>query len=238
MSQKILQKIIAEAGFCSRRAAEAAILRGEVKVNGQKAKPGDLASATDEIRVRGKLIGAPQEKIYLKLHKPKGYTCTNRTFPGEDNIFTLLPKEFKHLFTVGRLDKNSRGLILLTNDGDLALKLTHPRLEHSKVYEVKTRPDLEEKVLRRVRQNFISGIPFSLEEGVAKAKKVDYLGEGAFIVTLTEGKKRQVRRMFETCGVKVSDLKRAKFAGLELGGLAEGMWGQLSQAEVTRLQKL
>ena len=236
--EKILQKVIAESGFCSRRQAEAAIKRGEVKVNGTLAKPGDLASPTDKITVRGKKIGAPQEKIYLKLNKPKGYICTNRTFANEKNIFSLLPDNIKGLFAVGRLDKNSQGLIILTNDGDLTLKLTHPRSGHTKVYEVKTRPNLEEKIIKRIQNNFISGISFEEEEGIAKAQKVTYLGEGTFEVVLAEGKKRQIRRMFEACGVKVSNLKRTTFAGLKLGGLAEGQWGYLSKDEVAKLRGL
>jgi len=236
--KKILQKVIAESSFCSRRQAEAAIKRGEVKVNGQLAKPGELASATDEITVRGKKIGAPQEKIYLKLNKPKGYICTNRSFVNEKNIFSLIPSNIKGLFTVGRLDKNSHGLIILTNDGDLNLKLTHPRSEHVKIYEVKTKPDLEEKIIKRIQKNLVSGIPFDEDEGVAKAKKVSYLGEGAFRVFLSEGKKRQIRRMFEACGAKVSDLKRTNFASLELGGLAEGQWGYLSKSEIAKLREL
>jgi len=236
--KKILQKIIAESGYCSRRAAEDLIKKGQVKLNGVLAKVGDMADETDKIKVRGEVIGAAREKVYIKMNKPVGYTCTNRQFKGEKNIFELAESLPSGVFTIGRLDKNSRGLILITNDGDLTLKLTHPRMAHEKVYEIKVRADISDITVSKIKTNFIKGIPFGMDEGTATAKRVDYLGEGMFKIILTEGKKRQIRRMFESVEIRVIDLKRVKFAGLELGNLPEGKWGYLNKAEIERLKKM
>ncbi len=236
--KRILQKLIAESGYCSRRAAEDLIRRGQVKINGELAKPGDMADDNDAVKVRGQIIGAPREKVYIKMNKPIGYTCTNRQFKGEKNIFELAESLPSGVFTVGRLDKNSRGLLLLSNDGDLTLKLTHPRLAHEKVYEVKVRSDISDLSAQKAKAAFIKGIPFNLDEGVAKAKRVEYLGSGFFKIVLCEGKKRQIRRMFDWTDLRVIDLKRVSFAGLELGSLPEGKWGYLNKAEIERLKKL
>ncbi len=236
--KKILQKIIAESGYCSRRAAEDLIKKGQVKLNGVLAKVGDMADETDKIKVRGEVIGAARDKVYIKMNKPVGYTCTNRQFKGEKNIFELAESLPSGVFTIGRLDKNSRGLILITNDGDLTLKLTHPRMAHEKVYEVRVRADIDEKTVGKIKVNFIKGIPFGMDEGIAKAKKVEYLEDGMFRIVLTEGKKRQIRRMFESVETRVIDLKRVNFAGLELGNLPEGKWGYLNKAEIERLKKM
>jgi pseudouridine synthase len=236
--KKILQKIIAESGYCSRHAAEAAIKRGQVKVNGLTAKVGDLADEQDKITVSRHPIGQPQSKIYLKLNKPIGYTCTNRKFPGENNIFELLPRLPRNLFTIGRLDKNSHGLILISNDGDLSLKLTHPSKQHEKIYRVRIRKDLSDKQINQIKRTFEHGILFSSEEGTAKAKRVDYLGDGCFEIVLGEGKKRELRRMFEALDFKVIDLKRINFAGLELGHLPEGHWQYLTPTEIKGLKDL
>jgi pseudouridine synthase len=236
--KKILQKIIAEAGYCSRRAAEDLIKRGQVKLNGVLAKVGDMADENDKIKVRGEVIGAARDKVYIKMNKPVGYTCTNRQFKGEKNIFELAESLPSGVFTIGRLDKNSRGLILITNDGDLTLKLTHPRMAHEKVYEVKVRADISDITVSKIKTNFIKGIIFGMDEGTATAKRVDYLGDGMFKIILTEGKKRQIRRMFESVEVRVIDLKRISFAGLELGNLPEGKWGYLNKTEIERLKKM
>jgi len=236
--KKILQKIIAESGYCSRRAAEDLIKKGQVKLNDVLAKPGDMAEEGDKIKVRGQVIGGARDKVYIKMNKPIGYTCTNRQFKGEKNIFELAESLPSGVFTIGRLDKNSRGLILISNDGDLTLKLTHPRMAHEKVYEVRVRADISDITVGKIKTNFIKGISFGLDEGIAKAKRVDYLGDGMFKIVLAEGKKRQIRRMFESVEIRVIDLKRVSFAGLELGNLPEGKWGYLNKAEIERLKKM
>jgi pseudouridine synthase len=237
----ILQKLIAQSGYCSRRAAEVLINRGQVKLNGRAAEPGATADTDDRIEIRGQIIGAPKDRVYIKLNKPTGYTCTTRRFAGEKNIFELSDNWPRGLFSIGRLDKNSHGLLLLTNDGDLTLKLTHPRSGLEKIYEVRVAENvkpLTEQIALKARSLFLKGIPLNEDEGIAKAKAVKYLQNGLFLLTLTEGKKREIRRMFDYADLKVMDLKRISFAGIELGNLPEGKWGYLSKVEVEKLKRM
>jgi pseudouridine synthase len=236
--KKILQKIIAETGFCSRRSAETMIKKGQVKLNGVLAVPGDMAEEGDKITVAGRLIGSPKSKVYIKMNKPKGYTCTTREFKNEQNIYELSDSIPRGVFPVGRLDKDSRGLLFLTNDGDLSLKLSHPRFAHEKIYEVRVPSDVPDLSVEKAKAAFLKGINLGQEEGIAKAKKVKYLQNGLFEITLDEGKKRQIRRMFADVKLKVLDLKRIKFAGLELGNLPEGKWGYLNKKELDDFKKL
>lgn len=231
----ILQKIIASSGYSSRREAERLIRGGSVKVNGQIAEVGQQADPEkDRITVRGELIGQAEKPVYLMFNKPVGYTCTNRDFPGERNIFELIRRP-ERLFAVGRLDKDSRGLVLLTNDGDLTLKLSHPRFAHEKVYEVKVKDEVINPKL--VIKELLKGVDIDDEDEPLKAIKAEYLQNGLFIITLNEGKKRQIRRMFEALGTKVADLKRIRLGSLHLGDLPEGKYRELTTEELTELKK-
>jgi len=230
----ILQKIIAQSGYCSRRQAEQLIKDGRVKVNGITAIPGMMAdTAQDKITIKNKVIGAQEKKIYLKLNKPVGYTCTNRKFPGEKNIFDLI-KTHERLFAVGRLDKSSRGLVLLTNDGELTQKLSHPRFSHDKIYEVKVNGDIKND--RAIIKQFRQGIDIGEGDGIVKVKNIEYLQNNLFVITLNEGKKRQIRRMFRAVGLGVIDLRRAELGSLKIGGLAEGKWQYLTPEEINKLK--
>jgi len=230
----ILQKIIAQSGYASRRQAEKLIRSGQVKVNGTIAIPGVMADPkVDKITIKNRLIGTEAKRIYLKLNKPLGYTCTNRSFPGEKNIFDLI-KIPDRLFAVGRLDKNSRGLVLLTNDGELTQHLAHPKFSHDKVYEVKVANEIKNENL--IKKNFLKGIDIGEGDGMAKAKQIEYLQKNVFIITLNEGKKRQIRRMFQILGIKVIDLKRVEIGALKLGGLPEGKWGYLTPEEIKKIK--
>lgn len=236
--KEVLQKIIASSGYCSRRKAEELIRAGRVTLNGYVAKLGERADDNDEITVNKQKLQQSSEKLYLMLNKPKGYTCTNRRFEGEKNIFELVKLKTR-LFAVGRLDKNSRGLVLLTNDGDLAAKLTHPKYTSEKVYEVKVADDerLTRKVtidntLRALRR----GVDLGEGEGLGFAKSAEY-DYGTFTLVLTTGRKRQVRRMFAGLQLKVIDLKRVAQSGLRLGDLAEGQYRELTEMEVKKLSK-
>lgn len=241
--KEVLQKVIADSGLASRREAEKLIKGGLVKINGEIAVLGDRADAAkDLILVNNKKLPQKAAKVYLKLNKPIGYTCTNRVFPGEHNIFELLPKS-ERLFSIGRLDKDSRGLVLLTNDGDLTQKLAHPRYQHEKIYEVLIdyRSRQEEKFLEigaghRLISNLIKGVDIDEGDGIVKAKRALYLQNNRFVITLSEGKKRQVRRMFAALGYRVKDLRRTAFAGLKLADLKEGSWQKLSEAEISQLK--
>lgn len=230
----ILQKAIAESGYSSRRKAEELIRIGEVNVNGRLAFVGDQADPEkDKITVRGRLISKPEEKIYIMLNKPLNYTCTNRRFTGEQNIFDLVDLEAR-LFAVGRLDKDSRGLVLLTNDGDLTQKISHPKFEHDKEYEVRIRDDVVNPDM--VIKKLLGGIDIGDGDGIVKAIRAKYLQNGLFRITLNEGKKRQIRRMFAILGTRVSDLKRISISGLALDDLPEGKWDYLSEEEVEKLK--
>lgn len=231
----ILQKIIAASGYCSRREAERLIRNGSVKVNGQTAEVGQQADPKkDRITVKGELIGQAEKPIYLVFNKPVGYTCTNRNFPGERNIFELIRRP-ERLFAVGRLDKDSRGLVLLTNDGDLTLKLSHPRFAHEKVYEVQVKDEVINPKL--VIKELLKGINIEDEDEPLKAEKAEYLQNDLFIITLNEGKKRQIRRMFEALGTKVADLKRVRLGSLSLGSLPEGKYRELTSEELAKLKR-
>jgi len=235
-----LQKFIANSGYCSRRKAEELIRNSArssqfetVLVNGRPAELGMAVSRSDEVKIKGKKIELSKNKIYIKLNKPNGYTCTNRKFEGETNIFDLVKTE-ERLFVVGRLDKNSRGLILLTNDGELTQKLTHPKFEHEKKYQVEIKSQNNIKT-ENVIQKLKEGVDIGEGDKIVKAKKVRYLRNNKFEIILTEGKKRQIRRMFNALGIDIIDLVRVEISGLKLENLAEGKWEYLSASEIQKL---
>lgn len=233
----IIQKAIAASGYCSRRKAESFVRDGEVEVNGLEAMVGQIVNPDkDEIKVNGKVIGALEDFVYVKLNKPVDYVCTAAKFKNEKSIFDLVDVK-ERLFPVGRLDKDSRGLVLLTNDGDLTQKLAHPRFEHDKIYEVRLRDEgpIDGFKLARALEK---GVDLGGEDGVVRAKKAEYLQKNDFAITLNEGKKRQIRRMFAALGFYVIDLKRTEISGLRLGNLAEGYWDYLSDAELDRFRKI
>lgn len=233
----IIQKAIAASGYCSRRKAETLVYDEEVEVNGEMAMVGQEVDADkDEIKVRGKVIGASENFVYIKLNKPVTYVCTARKFKNEKSIFDLV-KVKERLFPVGRLDKDSRGLVLLTNDGNLTQMLAHPRFEHDKIYQVRLRDEGAMDYFK-VAKVMEKGVDLGDEDGIVNAKKVEYLQNTDFAVTLNEGKKRQIRRMFAALGFYVTDLKRTEISGLKLGSLAEGYWDYLSEQELQKLKQV
>jgi pseudouridine synthase len=234
----VLQKYIAQSGSYSRRQAEALILAGRVKLNGQNPELGARVDENDEILIDKKPLHAAPEKVYLMLNKPVGYTCTHRQFAGEQNIFDLVRLPFK-VSPVGRLDKDSSGLLLLTNDGALLEKLSHPRFEHEKIYEVKIDGQVS---VGSESQNLVkkltNGIELEGEDGgKVKARRAEYLQNNRYLITLTTGKKRQLRRMFQTLGRHVVSLKRTMIATLELGDLPVGKWRYLTEKEIANLKR-
>jgi len=221
----ILQKFIASSGFCSRRKAKELIKIGKVSVNGQIAESGCVANQGDIVEIDNKKLELPKEKIYIKLNKPINYVCTNRKFKGEKNIFELLPLEMGKLIIVGRLDKNSRGLVILTNDGNFSELLTHPRYEQEKEYQVLiSNFKFSNLNLEWITKKFKSGINIGDNDGIVKAKEIEYLGDSRFKIILIEGKKRQIRRMFKTIGWEVEDLIRTRISNWQLENLVEGKW--------------
>lgn len=241
----VLQKYIAEAGLCSRRQAEELIRGGKVRVNGKVAELGARVTEEDEVLVNKEII-KKAKKIYLILNKPEGYVCTNRCFKGEDNVFDLI-KMKERLYVVGRLDKNSCGLVLVTNDGDMTERITHPRYGHEKEYEVRIKnkelhSSSEYKEIKNNSKdlilNFEKGIDIGEGDGKVKAKKMEYLGDNKFKIVLTTGKKRQIRRMFKVLGLEIVDLIRTRIGSIELGKLKIGEWRYLKNEEISKLLKV
>lgn len=236
-----LTKYIARSGYASRRQAEVLIRSGSVTVNGAPAVLGMRVRGSDAVRVGSDIIAAPRAAVYLMLNKPEGYVCTTRRHNRERNVLALLTagRAASHddaaalasvkkstLHIVGRLDKDSRGLVLLTNDGDFTLQATHPRYQHEKEYEVRVTglDPRDEPAVAAIEYEFKHGVMIGAEEAVAHAKKCEHVGAGVFRVILTEGKKRQIRRMFEALGYAVQELVRVRIGAIELGDLPEGQW--------------
>ncbi|MFZ0061350.1 MAG: pseudouridine synthase [Pyrinomonadaceae bacterium] len=236
-----LQKLIAEAGIASRRHAEQMITAGEVTVNGQViTELGTKADASkDHIKVKGKLINpalARREKVYVLLNKPKGYLSSVSDPEGRPLVTELLPASLGRIYPVGRLDFNTEGLLLLTNDGDFTNFITSARNRVEKVYQAKVKGLPPEPALQRIRRGVI------LDDGTrtapAKITKVDETENNAwFEIVLHQGKNQQIRRMFDLIGHSVVKLKRARIGFLYDERLRPGEWRRLSPQEVQRFMK-
>jgi 23S rRNA pseudouridine2605 synthase len=231
-----LQKLISQAGIASRRAAEDLIRAGRVTVNGNVAKLGDKADLVrDTVRVDGQPLKTP-EFVYFLLYKPYGVVSTNKPQPQEKRrvVRDLIPHE-GHLFTVGRLDADSEGLILLTNDGDLADKLMHPRYGHRKTYEVLVVGTPDAKALNAWRRGVM------LDDGQTAPAKVRVIEQRAndtrLEIVMREGRKRQIRRVASLLGHPVKQLIRTRIEFLEIGHLRPGQWRTLSPKEVHLLKE-
>lgn len=210
-----INKYIASCTKVSRRKAEELVLTGKVKVNDEVAR--DLStqiSESDKVYLNDKLI-TPQKFVYYALNKPVGYTTTTAD-PHAKKIITELVPKYPPVFPVGRLDKNTSGLILLTNDGDFAQKMTHPKYEKEKKYIVETDKALSEKSLDKLR----NGI--RLDDGITAPAEIKIIGNKKYSITIHEGKNRQIRRMIEAVDAKVISLKRIRIGDFELENLKEG----------------
>ena len=232
-----INKFLAYSGVASRRAADEMIKDGVVKINGKVCEPGDdVDISSDHVTVNGKVVNVVKKYDYYIMNKPKGYVCTVKDDKGRKTVMDLMPKNAKRLFPVGRLDYDTEGLLILTNDGDLTYKLTHPKNEVPKTYLVKTEKTVSDDDLSKLR----SGIYF---DGV-KTKKcnvrlIETTKTGSKLhITITEGRNRQVRKMFEAVNNNVDFLKRIKVGDLTLTGLDRGEVRQLSAREVDYLLNL
>ena len=229
-----LQKFLAEAGVASRRAAEGIIREGRVAVNGQVV--GELGSRVDprqdRVTVDGKALKT-KRKIYLALHKPRGLVCSRKDERSRPTIYELLPAEWGHLHSVGRLDFNSEGLIFLTNDGDFSLRLTHPRYGVKKKYVATVEGRIEPEMLTR----FTHGVWFDGERYRAEKARLVSSSPSQSVVELelAEGKYREVRRLFESQGRPVKRLQRVQIGKIKLGELRQGRWRTLTDAEIKSL---
>lgn len=229
-----LQKFLADAGIASRRSAEKLIAEGRIEVNGRKVMVtgSKVDPAVDRVKVDGRPVAA-KKRTYIALHKPRGYLCS-RADPEDRRIASeLLPKEWAHLYPVGRLDLESEGLILFTNDGDFCLRMTHPRYAVTKVYMATVRGAMDASILRRIT----AGIQHDGE--LLKALKARTLASGNSTslveVVLGEGKNREVRRLFESQGLEVIRLVRTQIGKIRLAQLPAGKWRTLTDTEVKTL---
>ena len=236
MPEERLQKILARAGLGSRRACEEFIAQGRVTVNGRIAQLGDKADpARDDIRLDGQRVKPAEAPVYIALNKPRFVLSTTESEDGRKTVRDLVPVP-QRLFPVGRLDLESEGLMLLTNDGDLANKLMHPRYGHEKEYRVLVarRPDAHQ--LDALRHGVV------LEDGTrtrpAEVRVERMQGKGAWLrFVLREGKKRQIREMCRRTGLPVVRLIRIRIGPLRLGNLKSGEWRHLTPDEVAQLRR-
>lgn len=234
-----LAKVLAERGVASRREAERMIEEGRVRVNGALVShPGHpVDPVRDQIKVDNRVVGAPARKIYVLLYKPKGYITGRNDPEGRRSVLELIPDLGERVEPVGRLDFNTEGALLLTNDGELAHKLTHPSTSVPKRYLVKCWKTPDERTLERLMRGV------DLEDGrtlPCKARVLDTTdaGNGWVEVTVTEGRNRLVRRAFAELGHPVSKLRRESFATVSIRGLDRGQSRPLTQEEVQRLRDL
>jgi len=225
-----LAKFLAHGGVASRRKAEEIIAKGVVTVGGEVVTdPARAVGEGDDVRVNGAPVAAEAREVWL-LNKPVGVVSTARE-PGSRTPVVDLVQTKARLYPVGRLDADSSGLLLLTNDGELANRLTHPRYEVPKTYLAKLRAPISDGDLQRLR----SGV--KLEDGPTAPTQVKRRGEREVEIVLREGRNRQVRRMLEAVGNEVVALRRVRFGPLGLGGLAEASSRRLSEDEVARLRE-
>lgn len=227
-----VQKLLSAAGICSRRAAENYIVAGRVTINGIPAKLGDKADLTqDRVALDGLEVGPSVEPVYLMLNKPRGYVTTLSDEQGHKTVAELVDDCGVRVWPVGRLDLDSEGLLLLTNDGALTHQLIHPRHEVDKQYLVMVMGDIEAAL------PVLSG-PMELD-GVALAPaQVDRLGPNLLSVVIHEGRNRQVRRMCDQAGLTVKALRRVRVGSVQLGGLKLGTWRYLTEEEISMLKRL
>ncbi len=231
-----INKFLAECGVASRRAADKMIENGEVKINGNPCSVGDTVSEGDHVTVNGKTVSTVKKYEYYMMNKPKGYVCTVKDDKGRKTVMDLLPPNVKRVFPIGRLDYDSEGLLLFTNDGELTYRLTHPKNEIPKTYLVKLEGKISDDALHKVRTGvWIDG----RKTGRCNIKIVEELRDAVKLhITITEGRNRQIRKMFESVGKEVKFLKRIKIGDLTLKGLNRGEVKKLTAPEIDYLMNL
>lgn len=235
-----INKFLAECGIASRRKCEALILDGRVSVNGKKIMllATDIDPDNDRVTVDDKIVHAINKHIYLKLNKPKGYVSTTSDDKGRKTVMDLIPEKYKdkRIFPIGRLDYDTEGLLLLTTDGDMAHKLSSPQNEIPKTYVVKIKGGIAEHELAMLRKGvMIDGVltkkcKAAVVEQSEKTTRIE--------ITITEGRNRQIRKMFEYIEKQVIFLKRIAIGGVRLGGVARGTMRELREDEIELLQRI
>ena len=237
MAEMRLQKYLAEAGVASRRKSEELITQGRVEVNGAKVtEMGTRVDAGDTVKVDGKEVRREEKQVYIMLNKPAGFVTTSKDQFSRKTVLDLIQGVEERIYPVGRLDYETSGLLLLTNDGELAFKLTHPGHHIEKVYHARISGFLDEKEIKSLEKGI------KIEDYVtapAKLKLVEKLIDSSVIeVTIHEGRNRQVRKMFEAIGHTVLKLRRVATGSLKLEGLEEGKWRFLTDKEIKALKAM
>ncbi|MDA9906968.1 23S rRNA pseudouridine(2604) synthase RluF [Flavobacteriaceae bacterium] len=226
---KRLNKAISDSGYCSRRQADKFIEQGLVTINDQPASLGDRAMPNDIIKVKNITINKNEQLVYIALNKPVGITCTtDRRIEG--NVVDFINHK-ERIFHIGRLDKPSEGLLLMTNDGDIVNKILRAGNQHEKEYLVKVDRRITDSFIKRMQ----SGVP--ILDTVTKKCKVEKIGRFVFKITLIQGLNRQIRRMCEHLGYEVETLKRERIMNIELGKLPVGKWRYLTEKELKDLKQ-
>lgn len=231
-----MQKFLSECGIASRRKAEELIVAGKVKVNGKVAELGQkIDPAKDRITVKGKPVVAPGEKIYVMLYKPRGYVTTLNDELDRKCVAELVGDIKQRIYPVGRLDKDSEGLLIMTNDGEFANMLTHPSHHLPKTYRVTVKEQVTEEQINMLTAGLMldgrKTLPCDVDVITREPDRT------VLKIVLYEGRNRQIRRMCEQVGLTVKRLKRTEIAGVKLGMLRPGRWRYLTKAEVAQLYK-
>lgn len=231
-----IQKMIADSGYCSRRKAEAMISQGRVRVNGRPVKLGDKCGFKDIITVDGERLRTLRKKnlIYIMLNKPRGYVTTVSDELDRRCVMDLIGDVEERVYPVGRLDRNSEGLLLFTNDGDFANSIMHPSRHVAKTYRVTVRPDISDEQLVKLAEGIeIDGRKTLPASVVVKEKEQ---GRVVLLITIKEGRNRQIRKMCEAVGLEVARLRRISIGPLKLGMLKPGTWRELTADELRALR--
>lgn len=231
-----IQKMIADSGYCSRRKAETLISQGRVKLNGRPVSLGDKCGFKDIITVDGERLYMPRKKnfVYIMLNKPRGYVTTVSDDLERRCVMDLLDGVQERVYPVGRLDRNSEGLLLFTNDGEFANNIMHPSRHITKTYRVTVRPDISDEQLIKLSEGVeIDGRKTLPASVVVKEKQQ---GRVVLLITIKEGRNRQIRKMCETVGLEVARLKRISIGPLKLGMLKPSTWRELTAEELRAIR--
>ncbi|MDE6592508.1 MAG: rRNA pseudouridine synthase [Oscillospiraceae bacterium] len=231
-----LQKILSESGYCSRRKAEELISKGLVRVNGHVAGLGDKANDKDVIMVEGERLrySKKRRKIYIMLNKPRGYVTTMSDELDRRCVTELLTGVDERVYPIGRLDRNSEGLLLFTNDGKFANDIMHPSRHVSKTYRVTVRQTVSDDQVVRLTEGVLLDGKMTLPATVSI--EADEPGRSVMRITIREGRNRQIRRMCEAVGLEVARLRRTSIGPVKLGMLKPGAWRELTAEEVRALR--
>jgi 23S rRNA pseudouridine2604 synthase len=231
VNQTRINKYLSEIGYCSRRAADKLIDEGRVTINGKVPEMGTKIQEVDEVRVDGKLVSSQQKKpVYIAFNKPVGIVCTTDTRVEKDNIIDYINFPTR-IFPIGRLDKMSEGLIFLTDDGDIVNKILRARNNHEKEYLVNVHKPITQEFLEQMR----SGVP--ILDTITRECEVEQVAKNRFKIVLTQGLNRQIRRMCEHLGFKVTKLKRTRIMNVKLD-MPVGKWRNLTEEELNEINRL